>query len=59
MDYLIMRLASKFVFDNHLQIIFQTGLKAMAGMSPLLRHLDLDDETYGFEQKPLPNCSVT
>ena len=54
-----MRLASKFAFDNHLQIVFQTALKAMAGVSPLLRHLDLDDETYGFEQKPLPNCSVT
>ena len=44
---------------NRIQIIFQAGLKAMTGISPLLRHVDLDDETYGFEQKPLPKCRVT
>ena len=56
-----MRLAYKVEFNNnnHLQIIFQAGLKALTDASPLLRHLDLDDETYGFEQKPLPKCRVT
>ena len=38
-------------------MVFQRGLNALAAISPLLKHVDLDDESYGKGwQKPLPSC---
>ena len=42
--------------DYYIPTFSQAGLHAMTSISPLVRHLDLDDESYGFEHKPLPKC---